>query len=308
MSNQPSDRAGRDRRQEIEEVLLAPFDFLMRHRVLVKSFLHLGIFVLAYVAAWLIRFEFSIPPQYVATIRETLLLLLAARAIGFLAFGLFRGWWRYVSITDILPIGAGCTLGTVLFVALVALSGGSSQIPRSIYVLDLGNTLMLVLGARYLIRATRENFLGRRRATDRHVLIVGAGAAGQMIAREIRENRALGIFAVGFIDDDRAKIGTSIQGLRILGGHEKIEEFCSAHKVNEVIIAIPSAPASVIRHIVEHLRNLPARFRILPGVGELVDGRVSVRDLRNVRLADLLGGGAGALDTEPLRPNSPGAG
>ena len=293
----------RDRRQEIEEFLLAPFDFLLRHRVLVKSFLHLGIFVLAYVAAWLIRFEFSIPPQYVATIRETLLLLLAAKAIGFLAFGLFRGWWRYVSITDILPIGAGCTLGTVLFVALVALSGGSSQIPRSIYVLDLGNTLMLVLGARYLIRATRENFLGRRRATDRHVLIVGAGAAGQMIAREIRENRALGIFAVGFIDDDRTKIGTSIQGLRVLGDHEKIEEFCSAYKVNEVIIAIPSAPASVIRHIVEHLRNLPARFRILPGVGELVDGRVSVKDLRNVRLEDLLGREPVALDAELLRRN-----
>src|SRR3989337_2840018 len=100
MSSQPPDRTGRDRRAEIEEFLLAPFDFLMRHRILVKSFLPLGIFILAYVAAWLIRFEFSIPPEYVATIRETLLLLLGAKAIGFLAFGLFRGWWRSVSITD----------------------------------------------------------------------------------------------------------------------------------------------------------------------------------------------------------------
>src|SRR4030042_1527320 len=190
MSSQPPDRTGRDRRQEIEEFLMAPFDFLMRHRVLVKSFLHVGIFILAYVSAWLIRFEFSIPPQYVATIRDTLLLLLAAKAIGFLVFGLFRGWWRYVSITDIFPIGAGCTLGTFLFAALVTLSGASSQIPRSIYVLDWVNTLMLVLGARYLIRATRENFLGRRRATDRRGLLVGAGPAGQMIAREIRENPA----------------------------------------------------------------------------------------------------------------------
>src|SRR4030065_1178456 len=95
MSARPPDREGRDRRQESEEFLLAPFDFLMRHRVLVKSFLHVGIFILAYVAAWLIRFEFSIPPEYVATIRETLLLLLAAKAIGFLVFGLFRGWGRY---------------------------------------------------------------------------------------------------------------------------------------------------------------------------------------------------------------------
>src|SRR4030065_2307130 len=95
MSSQPPDRTGRDRRAEIEEFLLAPFDFLMRHRILIKSFLHLGIFILAYVAAWLIRVEFFIPPEYVATIRETLLLLLAAKAIGVLVFGLFRGWGRY---------------------------------------------------------------------------------------------------------------------------------------------------------------------------------------------------------------------
>src|SRR4030066_1757216 len=100
MSSQPLNNAGRDRRQEIEEFLLVPFDFRVRHRVPVKSFLHLGIFILAYVAAWLIRFEFSIPPEYVATIRETLLLLLAAKAIGFLAFGLFRGGGRDVSITE----------------------------------------------------------------------------------------------------------------------------------------------------------------------------------------------------------------
>src|SRR4030067_2467676 len=122
MSSQPPDRKGRDRRAEIEEFLLAPFDFLMRHRILIKSFLHLGIFILAYVAAWLIRFEFSIPPESVATIRATLFLLLAAKAIVFLAFGLFRGWWRYVSITDIFPIRAGCTLGAVLFVPVVTLS------------------------------------------------------------------------------------------------------------------------------------------------------------------------------------------
>jgi FlaA1/EpsC-like NDP-sugar epimerase len=167
--------------------------------------------------------------------------------------------------------------------------------------MDWGLTLMMFLAARYTIRAGRETFGRKRRASDRNVLIVGAGLAGQMIAREIRDNPALGMVEVGFIDDDTAKIGTRIQGLKVLAGHEQIEEICRKYAVKEIIIAIPSAPASMVRHIVDHCVALPARFRILPGVGELIDGRVSVNALRNVDLKDLLGRDPVALDTELLR-------
>ncbi len=275
-------------------------DFLLRYRALVKFFLHLGIFTVAYVAAFLLRFEFTIPPVYRTLILDTIPVLLVAKAIGFLSFGLFGGWWRYVSVRDIFPVAAGCMLGTVLFAGAANLLGGW-HVPRSVYVLDWGITLMLVLGGRYMIRMARESYGHRRRATDRRVLIVGAGSAGQMIARELWENPALGMTAVGFLDDDRAKIGTRIQGLRVLGSHESIEELCRSREVHEVIIAIPSAPAPVLRHIVEHCRDLPARFRTLPGVGELIDGRVSVKDLRNVKLEDLLGREPVSLDSDLLR-------
>jgi FlaA1/EpsC-like NDP-sugar epimerase len=201
----------------------------------------------------------------------------------------------------VLPVAGGCTLGSVLFAGAVFLIWGPNFVPRSIYLLDLGNTFFLVMAARFAIRAGRETFGRRRRDSDRNVLIVGAGAAGQMIAREIRENPSLGMIEVGFLDDDRAKIGTRIQGLRVLGGHEEIERICRNHEVDEIIIAIPSAPPSVIRHIVEHCRDLPARFRILPGVGELIDGKVSVKALRSVDLEDLLGRDPVTLDTELLR-------
>ncbi|MEK6779466.1 MAG: nucleoside-diphosphate sugar epimerase/dehydratase, partial [Candidatus Deferrimicrobiota bacterium] len=115
-------------------------------------------------------------------------------------------------------------------------------------------------------------------------------------AREIRENPSLGMVEVGFIDDDKEKIGTRIQGLKVLGGHGKIEEVCRKHDVVEIIIAIPSAPPSVVRHIVEHCRSVSVRFRILPGVGELIGGTVSVKLLRNVDLEDLLGRAPVALD------------
>jgi FlaA1/EpsC-like NDP-sugar epimerase len=159
----------------------------------------------------------------------------------------------------------------------------------------------MVLGVRYFIRFGRET-IGRRRSDgDKRVLVVGAGAAGQMIAREIAENVSLGMEQVGFVDDDRAKIGTRIHGVKVLGGHEKIADICGKYDVNEIIIAIPSAPPSVVRHVVEHCRGMSATFRILPGIGDLIDGKVSVRALRNVDLEDLLGRDPVALDTELLR-------
>lgn len=275
---------------------------LLRSRGPVKLFLHLAIFISAYCLSYLIRFEFSVPPEYGDLIRTTIPLVLVAKGLGFLPFGLFHGWWRYVSIRDVLPIAGGCTLGTVLFIVFgVFFVKGPPVVPRSIYLLDWGITLVFVLAGRYAIRMGRETLGRRGRVSDRRVLVVGAGAAGQMIAREIRENIALGMTAVGFIDDDKAKIGARFQGLRVLGGHDQIAELTSTFGVEEIVIAIPSAPASVIRHIVEHCREVQARFRILPGVGELIDGKVSVSRLRNVNLADLLGRNPVMLDADLLR-------
>lgn len=103
-----------------------------------------------------------------------------AKALGFLASGQFRGWWRYVSIQDVLPIAAGSALGSALFVAGVWWVWGPSRVPRSIYFLDWANTLALVLGTRYLIRMGREGLGRQKYGNQRRVLIVGAGAAGQI--------------------------------------------------------------------------------------------------------------------------------
>jgi FlaA1/EpsC-like NDP-sugar epimerase len=147
----------------------------------------------------------------------------------------------------------------------------------------------------------REAFGRRHGEFTRRVMILGAGAAGQMIAREIQENPALGMVAVGYVDDDKAKVGTRIQGLRVLGDHEEIDTICHDHKVDEIIIAIPSARASKVRHIVEHCKELSTRFRILPAVGELIDGKASISVLRNVNIEDLLGRDQVKLDVELLR-------
>ena len=192
-------------REKIARWLSPLLDVALRSRTTVKFFLTLGIFISANYLAWLVRFEFDVPPEMAGVMWQTIPVLVIAKALGFLVSGQFRGWWRYVSIKDVLPIAAGSALGSVLFAAGVWGLWGPFHVPRSIYLLDWVNTMALVLGARYLIRMGREGLGRRRRGTDRRVLIVGAGAAGQMIAREIAENVSLGMEQVGFIDDDRRR-------------------------------------------------------------------------------------------------------
>ncbi len=297
MSAAKLNRPGRSR---MVELLGPPVDLILRLRVVVKFLLHLAIFFFAYSLAYVVRFDFAVPTQFVSNLWKTIPVLLVAKALGFLAFGLFHGWWRYVSIRDVFPMIAGCTLGSLIFAGAVFVLWGAHYVPWSIYFLDWVNTLLVVLGVRYAVRTGRE-VLGRKRSeSDRRVLVVGAGSAGQMIVREIRENPALGMIEVGFVDDDNAKQRTRIDGLPVMGGHSDIPKLCDKHGIDEIIIAIPSASPSHLRHILDHCKDVKAKARILPSVGDLIDGKVSVGALRNVDLEDLLGRDSVALDTELL--------
>src|SRR3989304_612306 len=130
-----------NRRQLVGEHLTIPVNFLLRHRGIVKFFLNLLIFAGAYHLAYLIRFDFFIPPESGQVIREPILYLLIAKALGFLVFGLFQGWWRFVSIRDILPIAAGCTAGAALFVGIDLLFLPDITVPRAGYPFYRGGTL-----------------------------------------------------------------------------------------------------------------------------------------------------------------------
>jgi FlaA1/EpsC-like NDP-sugar epimerase len=299
---QPPTDPGRPPADDLLPRTLGSFAGLaIRFRGWVKLVLHLAIFLASYLGAWLLRFDFDVPSSLHGVIVGTLSVMLLGKSVGFLSFGLFRGWWRYASIKDVLPIAGGCTLGSALFLGAAVLLPGPMMVPRSIFLIDWGLMLMLVLAGRFATRFGRESFGRVRREGERTVLIVGAGSAGQAIAREIAENSALGLREVGFIDDDPEKVGIRIQGLKVLGTHSKIEEICRSQRIDEIIIAIPSASPSNIRHIVTHCERVSARFRILPGVGELIDGKVSVRNLRNIDLEDLLGRDPVALDADLLR-------
>ncbi|MBP2676349.1 MAG: nucleoside-diphosphate sugar epimerase, partial [Deltaproteobacteria bacterium] len=205
---------------------------VVRYRFILKLVLHGFIFVLAFLGAYFLRFEFTIPYQYLSVIRDTIPVLLLAKAAGFSAFGLFRGWWRYVGIRDVLPIAGGCTLGSLLFlVSGFFIMYPRTSIPRSVYAIDWLLTFLFVLGARYVIRFGRETYGRRNYEANRRVLVVGAGAAGQMIVREIRANPMMGMVEIGFVDDDRAKLHARIDGVPVLGNHKDIPRLCEEHRI-----------------------------------------------------------------------------
>jgi len=273
---------------------------VFRYRYVLKVLFHGVLFTLAYLGAFYLRFEFSIPPEVYPAIRKALPVLLLAKTAGFILFGLFHGWWRYVTMRDVLPIAAGCTFGSLLFFA-VNYFPSYAFVPRSIYAIDWILTLLFTLGARCLIRIGRET-LGRRFSQgNRRVLVVGAGSAGQMIVREIRMNPSLGMIEVGFVDDDPAKRHTRIDGVPVLGDHRKIPKLCKEYRIDEIILSIPSAPPSRIRQILDICQETKVRARILPRVGDLIDGKASVRALRDVDLEDLLGRDPVQLDTGLLK-------
>jgi FlaA1/EpsC-like NDP-sugar epimerase len=241
--------------------------------------------------AFSLRYDFAVQAYWsrmLALVPAVLVIKLAV----FWCFGLFRGWWRYVSMPDLVQIFKANVFASLLFVFYAVIVYRLDQIPRSVLILDGLFCFMLMGGVRLVTRAFREQFLPMLTClgTDKkRVLIVGAGNAGQVIVRELQTSPHLQMDLVGFIDDDPLKRHTVIRGVKVLGCRSELARIVREKRIDEVIIAIPSASGSQIKSIVELCRSLAVTFRTLPRVADLIDGSISVQQLRNVRLEDLLG-------------------
>ena len=232
---------------------------------------------------------FSRLPFYLPALVRFTLLALGVKISVFLAFGLYRRYWRYASIEELLLIvkcvglAALALIGLffLLYVPLIA------PLPRSLPFIDALLTLGVVATPRFAVRLWDRRRAGARRDAKR-VLIFGAGDAGQLLAREMQQNPDLGYELVGFLDDDPKKQGLRVRGQPILGGRDDIPELVREYKVQEIIIAIPSAPGKVVRQIVEVCQKAGVTTRILPGFAEMLNGDVSLRRVRSVQINDLL--------------------
>lgn len=243
----------------------------------------------ALLLAFLIRFEASIPAADWDILRGTILAIIIVKIGTFYLSGLYERMWRYVSMKELntlLRAVAISSLAIVILLFYVQRTG----FPRSVIVIDALLTLLLVGGVRFGVRSIYEMRHHRSILSgSRPVLIFGAGDAGEIIVREMYKHPDMEYEPVGFVDDDPAKRGMRIHGIEVLGGRKDISDLAKRYEVEEVVIAIPSAPSKIIREAVSLCEEAGVRCKTLPGVFELLNGSINLSQIRDVRVEDLLG-------------------
>jgi FlaA1/EpsC-like NDP-sugar epimerase len=247
--------------------------------------------------ALLIRFEGSVSSKYYGEVLNYLPEIILTQLVIFYLFGLYHCLWRYASIHELLAILGATTLSSGLLVGYLVATG--SILPRSIYVLSWLLVIALVGASRLFIRVV---YYWRKRQMDScvKVLIVGAGDAGVMIAREIQRRYYDTKKIVGFIDDDSYKQKLMVFGIKVLGNRQDIKQIVSRYGITEIIIAIPSMDGSILREIVRECKQTQCEVKTIPGIYELLDGKVTVQQLRNIDLEDLLRRDSVQLDIEQI--------
>ncbi len=217
------------------------------------------------------------------------------KPLVFYFFGMYRRMWMYASIRELRQVALAVTSASIL-VALILIILYSlklfSGFVRSVLIIDWLVSILLIGGIRFLFRLIAENFKSSNLAipnlVNKRVLIIGAGDAGALVVRELHKNSDLNLTAVGFLDDNKTKMGQQIHGVEVLGTVTDVSRVVESKHVDEVIIAIPSAPGKVIRTIADICRLKGIPFRTMPGIYELIGGKVSINRLREVDITDLL--------------------
>ena len=269
---------------------------LLRCRSLLVLLSQIGLVLGSFVCAWLLRFEFRLPDQ--ALLWTTAPILIAVRLTLMPFFNLTHGWWRYTGISDALDILKATLVGSIAFLILVRYGFGLKVFPLSIYALEALLTFTFLGGLRVLSRLLAETV--RRDSTSKRLLLVGAGRAAQMIILETQDADT-GYRVIGCMDDDPRKAGLKIRGVPVLGPVEALAKVAVRQRIDEVLIAIPSATQTEMQRLVAHCKQADTPFRTVPAMAELIAGRVILQQAREVSLNDLLGRVPVNLDLEPVR-------
>ena len=241
---------------------------------------------ISYYAAFLLRFDGHIPQNYKELFIKSMPIVLGVYLVFLVAFGTYRGLWRYASVKDFATI---FIVNTVSFISLIVVlfEAGIAAIPRSVLFILWLLVLVSVGALRFSYRVYSIYFplLFHKR---KQVLVIGAGNAGEMLVRQALKEPGLGYKPVAIVDDNRNMIGKNIHGIPVMGTTVNMAQIIKTKHVEEIIIATPSATAQQMRKIIKRCEVTGLKFKTLPGPKELMGGQMILQKVRAVNLEDLL--------------------
>jgi FlaA1/EpsC-like NDP-sugar epimerase len=260
----------------------------------------------ALVLAYLLRFDFVLAPEAINSLLLQLCFVVPIQILSLRYFGVHKFIWRYTSVGEAKRIISAFLIAAVPLVVLrlvFSSTGGAVAVPISIIFLDFCMASMGVLGIRLLRREMYENGQRSKRSktdapatTKKPVILVGAGQAGVTTLAEIKRRGDIDLEVVGFVDDDQAKHGAEINGVKVLGGTENLPALIKKFEIDHVIISFVHANRNEFKRILKICRSVPIRVRTIPGMYELLQEKVTVSRIREIEIEDLLGRSPVQLD------------
>ncbi len=260
-----------------------------------NRFVLLGDFALIVVSvlgSFALRLDVSQLPYYFPAALMMCAVALLIKVSVYFYFGLYRRLWIYASTSELRLITLAVTTASVLTSGVMILLIGAGFIrpgmPRSALGIDWLLSLVLIGGSRFALRILAEQSAQHRNGKSKRALIIGAGDAGALVVRELQKSALINLTPVGFLDDDPAKQRHEIYGVAVIGKIDKLASVLDSQQIDEVIIAIPTAPGRVVRMVNDVCRVKGIPSRTMPGLYELIGGKVNVSRLREVDITDLL--------------------
>jgi len=272
-------------------------------RVALLTLIYVTTVALCFWAAYQIRFDFDVPRTFQSAFRLLLLAAVSAKLVGLLAFHQFDGLLTYFGKPDLKRLILACMIGSLPLASMSILSAFISAPPRGVILIDFVLSIVALTMVRLSFGYVRSFGSWSRKTPEskaRRVGIVGAGEAGAELVRHIMDEPSLGLQPIAFFDD-YSRPHSSMHGIPVIGKPERILECKAKHRIEEIIIAMPSAPARRIRQVVELAHAAGVECKTVPSLGQLASGSVSISKLRPVRIEDLLGRIPVRIKTDAIR-------
>ena len=270
-------------------------------RKLIMAAIDLLLINISMFLAFMIRFDWNPSSLMIEACVYFMVLASLIRISMFFVFGTYQWSFRHASMSEAMNIFKAVTVGSLVIVttAFFMRHDGMLGMGRTVLLIDYLICFFLISASRFLPRFLMK-FRALRRSNLKRLLIVGAGIAGEMVVRELIAVTNGVYRPVGFVDDDNLKLHSRIHGIKILGKTNDIKSLVAEHRIEEIVIAIPSANGRTIRDIVSKCENLGVKIKIIPGLQKIMTGEVSIKQITDVQPEDLLGRQTVEINTDDV--------